>query len=298
MFAAAPAGSAPSAGTGSPPAGSPGTVPPHLVRAAQDAPASRPAFTELTRAFAMSGTLTDRPAPVEFFARSRGARRRRRRVRVKLNRPSSREAPMTAGRGYWMPAGSGRWVTGGDYARLRVADVEPGADRGRAAGRLRRGPAHPGRTGRAAGAGLRGADLCRPVRTGRRPAHGPPSVAGAGAARSRVPGRGAAAGGLGGHERPGGRLARLRPDGSVHARDHRDPCGDPRPLRPRPDPQERGAGRRDGDRGPGARLAGHRVLRADRGRGRGHGRHRGSSGDQCPHDQPGPSRRPGGPGGP
>ena len=125
MFAAAPAGSAPSAGTGSPPAGSPGTAPPTWFGPLRDAPAvAGPAFTELTRAFAMSGTLTDRPAPVEFFARSRGARRRPRRVRVKLNRPSSREAPMTAGRGYWMPAGSGRWVTSGDYARLRVADVD------------------------------------------------------------------------------------------------------------------------------------------------------------------------------
>jgi hypothetical protein len=40
---------------------------------------------------------------------------------------------MTQGRGYWMPAGSGRWVSGGEYARLRVSD----ADRERAADVLR-----------------------------------------------------------------------------------------------------------------------------------------------------------------
>lgn len=40
---------------------------------------------------------------------------------------------MTAGRGYWMPAGSGRWVSGGEYARLRVSD----ADRERTADVLR-----------------------------------------------------------------------------------------------------------------------------------------------------------------
>jgi hypothetical protein len=31
---------------------------------------------------------------------------------------------MTAGRGYWMPAGSGRWVSGSEYARLRVSDAD------------------------------------------------------------------------------------------------------------------------------------------------------------------------------
>lgn len=40
---------------------------------------------------------------------------------------------MTAERGYWMPAGSGRWVSGGEYARLRVSD----ADRERTADVLR-----------------------------------------------------------------------------------------------------------------------------------------------------------------
>jgi Domain of unknown function (DUF4190)/Domain of unknown function (DUF1707) len=40
---------------------------------------------------------------------------------------------MTSGRGYWMPAGSGRWVSGGEYARLRVSD----ADRERTADVLR-----------------------------------------------------------------------------------------------------------------------------------------------------------------
>jgi hypothetical protein len=40
---------------------------------------------------------------------------------------------MTTGRGYWMPAGSGRWVSGGEFARLRVSD----ADRERTADVLR-----------------------------------------------------------------------------------------------------------------------------------------------------------------
>jgi len=40
---------------------------------------------------------------------------------------------MTAGRGYGSPAGSGRWVSGAEYARLRVSD----ADRERTADVLR-----------------------------------------------------------------------------------------------------------------------------------------------------------------
>jgi Domain of unknown function (DUF4190)/Domain of unknown function (DUF1707) len=40
---------------------------------------------------------------------------------------------MTAGRGYGMPAGSGRWISGAEYARLRVSD----ADRERTADVLR-----------------------------------------------------------------------------------------------------------------------------------------------------------------
>lgn len=40
---------------------------------------------------------------------------------------------MTSGRGNWLPAGSGRWVSGAEYARLRVSD----ADRERTADALR-----------------------------------------------------------------------------------------------------------------------------------------------------------------
>jgi hypothetical protein len=40
---------------------------------------------------------------------------------------------MTSGRGYWMPASSGRWMPSGEYARLRVSD----ADRERTADVLR-----------------------------------------------------------------------------------------------------------------------------------------------------------------
>ena len=180
---------------------------------------------------------------------------------------------MTAGRGYWMPAGSGRWVSGGEYARLRVSD----ADRERTADVLRHAFVEgrltqdelDARLGQTYGARTY-ADLAAPTADlppAQRPWPGPLATSGLQAVQPREAARPEATNGmavaalvcglmevfsLGLTAIPAvilGHMAR----GQI--------------------PPDRRARRRDGDRRPGARLAGHRVLRAARGRRRGDGDH-------------------------